>query len=313
MARCWRQAVTAALVILAAVLAGALGDSVGPVAQPAIPFGIYDPAANDWFPWVHPSYWLYYGKPYNSPYGASFPSSWARYLAKHDGEVFYEIQSCDLTSPQVPCSGPGSIPGIIAGKYDFYLRMLAQQIHAFGKPVWLTFDHEMNGNWYPWGKGWVTPAQYVAAWRHVVRVIRPVAPNALWIWAPHAVLTGASWGGPVRDWYPGDDYCTAVGLDGYDTWLKDSFATVFQPTVNAVRQFTRKPVLIAETGIATSLPRSYLLRDLFRGVRENHLAAVIWFDQDNGTADSYKLYGSSFDYRLEDHPVLLGELERLQR
>ena len=48
----------------------------------------------------------------------------------------------------------------------------------------LSFGHEMNGNWYSWGNTNSTPAQFIAAWRHVVTVFRAVgATNVKWLWA----------------------------------------------------------------------------------------------------------------------------------
>jgi len=43
-----------------------------------------------------------------------------------------------------------------------------------------TFAHEMNGDWDPWGYGGsehTTPAQWIAAWDHVVTVINAQAPG----------------------------------------------------------------------------------------------------------------------------------------
>ena len=40
-------------------------------------------------------------------------------------------------------------------------------MRAFGEPVALSFGHEMNGDWYPWGTKQTTAASFVAAWRHI--------------------------------------------------------------------------------------------------------------------------------------------------
>ena len=67
---------------------------------------------------------------------------------------------------------------IAAGKYDSYLTTIGAAVKAGGHPVWLTFAHEMNGTWYPWGIQAVTPAQWIAAWTHVVTTVRAAAGGA---------------------------------------------------------------------------------------------------------------------------------------
>ena len=50
-------------------------------------------------------------------------------------------------------------------------------------------------------------------------------------------------GGPARS------YVNWVGIDGYYYRPSDTFANVFGQTINQVRQFTNKPVLLSETAV----------------------------------------------------------------
>jgi mannan endo-1,4-beta-mannosidase len=52
---------------------------------------------------------------------------------------------------------------IIDGRYDSYLISPAKEVARYKCPVAISFAHEMNGDWYPWGSGYVTPAVYIAA------------------------------------------------------------------------------------------------------------------------------------------------------
>ena len=44
-----------------------------------------------------------------------------------------------------------SLASIASGRYDSYWRSYANEVKTFGGRVILSFDHEMNGDWYPWG------------------------------------------------------------------------------------------------------------------------------------------------------------------
>ena len=53
---------------------------------------------------------------------------------------------------------------------------------------------------------------------------------------------------PPNPWWPGSSYVNWVGIDGYylkPTW---QFAPLFGPTIGQVRELTRDPILVAETG-----------------------------------------------------------------
>ena len=60
-----------------------------------------------------------------------------------------------------------SIRAIADGQYDAYLAKYARAVKTFRLPVAISFGHEMNGDWYPWGWKRVQPADFKAAWRHI--------------------------------------------------------------------------------------------------------------------------------------------------
>jgi hypothetical protein len=109
----------------------------------------------------------------------------------------------------------------------------------------------------PWGYGRVPPSTFVAAWRHIVSIFRALsADNVTWLWTINADQTGT---GPVASWWPGANYVTWVGIDGYYYLPSDTFARVFGHTIDQVREFTSKPVLLSGTAVAPgtgSLPGS---------------------------------------------------------
>lgn len=98
-------------------------------------------------------------------------------------------------------SGPARYSAIAAGKYDSAIDRQARHFRRFGKPVFVTFDHEAD-QLSRRARG--TPGQYVKAWRHIHdRYRRAGARNVIWVW----VVTGypANFG-QVPSLYPGNRY-----------------------------------------------------------------------------------------------------------
>ena len=75
----------------------------------------------------------------------------------------------DTTKPLGASQPRYSLRNIADGKFDSYIRTWARTLAAYGGEVQLRFAQEMNGDWYPWGRGTNgnTPAEFVKAWRHV--------------------------------------------------------------------------------------------------------------------------------------------------
>lgn len=191
-----------------------------------------------------------------------------------------------------------SLDSIAAGTSDGYLYSYAVAVRDFGYPVIVSFGHEMNGDWYPWGDGQSSPASFVAAWRHVVRVFRTVgATNVTWLWSVNSVV-GAS--PDLRQWWPGKQWVDWIGMDGYYSAPSDTFKFVFAGTLALIRKFSADPVLIAETAVGTTPDRESQIRNLFANARAHHLAGVLWFDQAQHDGPYHQ------DWRLEDDPAALA-------
>jgi mannan endo-1,4-beta-mannosidase len=151
-------------------------------------------------------------------------------------------------------------------------------VRAYAHPVILSFGHEMNGHWYPWGYMHTSPAVFVAAWRHIVTLFRGLGTqNVIWLWTVNIVETS---GGilPPGSWWPGSSYVTWVGIDGYYYSPSMTFAYLFGPTIAAVRELTSDPILIAETAAAPAVGQPAKITDLFDGIRIYGLLGFIWFE-----------------------------------
>jgi hypothetical protein len=259
----WKLKVATAAAVVGAVIAGSVVASGGahaatlPPASPGFTLGWYaansasfDAAVVNALP-VKPRIVNYY-----AGWDQGFNTGFAKAAYADHVETFVEMEPWNCGN-----CGRASTPAmtaIAAGKYDSNLTSFGKQVRAFGHPVMVTFAHEMNAPWYPWGKGGsehTTPAQWIAAWDHVVKVVNAAAPGLVtWIWVPN-VETGAS---AVTPYWPGAKYVNAVGLDGYLGAGNITFKMMYAQTLTHIKTVTSLPVWIAETGLnqdATTGPR----------------------------------------------------------
>jgi mannan endo-1,4-beta-mannosidase len=184
-----------------------------------------------------------------------------------------------------------SVAGIASGQYDAYLSEYAEAVRAYGHPVILSFGHEMNGDWSTWGYQHTSPAAFVKAWRHIVKLFRALgANNVTWLWTVN-IINDTQHGripGPAP-WWPGSSYVNWVGIDGY--YLKPSwqFAPLFGPTIDAVRDLTLDPILIAETGAVPTADQPAKIANLFAGIRQYGLLGLVWFDDTNSIGQDFAI------------------------
>jgi Glycosyl hydrolase family 26 len=248
---------------------GVFEDGAPPAYQPLVEFGR---AAGR-----HPDLVGYF-----SGWAQPFDTAFANSVNAHGAILFVQI---DPTY--------ASISDIAAGNYDAYLRSYADSVRAYRHAVVIGFGHEMNGNWYPWSH--VSPSTFVDAWRHVVTLFRSDgARNVTWLWTINAAdREGVR---PAVQWWPGRDYVTWIGVDGFYYRPSDWFRTIFAKTIKQVRSFApHTPVLLSETAVGPAAGQLVKIGDLFAGMTQYKTLGLIWFDK-NQNAGIYHQ-----DWRIEDN------------
>ncbi len=194
------------------------------------------------------------------------------------------------------------LPEITGGRHDAYIHQWARAARAWGHPLFVRFDHEMNGDWFPWservnGNG---AGQFAPMWRHVVDIFaQEGATNVTWVWAPNRLYANAI---PLDSLYPGDRYVDWTGISGYNwgtnpaepgnTW--QSFTEVHRATYDALTALApAKPIMIAETA-STEVggSKAAWITDALQAqlpVSWPRVKAVLWFNWNhpvsNGTMD----------------------------
>ncbi len=236
---------------------------------------------------------------YYSGWAEPFDTSFAETLHRHGVIPFVQIDPTDA-----------SMSAIAAGTYDDYLSSYADSVSDFGHAVVIGFGHEMNAYWYSWGYTHVPAATFVAAWRHIVTLFRKEgADNVTWLWTLEADQAGT---GPIASWWPGAQYVTWVGIDGYYYRSSDTFASVFGQTIAQVRAFTSKPVLLSETAVGPDGNQFANILNLFHGMATYKTLGLVWFDKTQQGSISRQ------NWRLEGNqqaaiPFGLGVRDELKR
>jgi beta-mannanase len=137
---------------------------------------------------------------------------------------------------------------VAGGRWDPYIRRVARGLKAVDGVTYIRFDHEMNGDWYPWHHD---PAAYVAAWRRVVDIFRRErATNVKWIWAPNAISwTTDGWLDAVLPYWPGDAYVDYIGLTVQEFYAKMEIYGQHLDLIHAT--WPKKKVVLPETNAMT--------------------------------------------------------------
>jgi beta-mannanase len=182
-------------------------------------------------------------------------------------------ESRDGSTGQTP---PGMTDrDIIAGKQDAYIERQARYIKAFGSKVYLRFDHEMNGFWYPWSVG---GPMYVRMWRHVWKIFRHEhAFNVRWVWSPNLwPYTDQQFDRITRSYWPGAKYVDIVGMT-FSRGKLNGLATAESTAKRGDRLLVyHKPIWITEANVDLQEMRWWLPQ--FRAAidRRPWIKAVVW-------------------------------------
>ena len=210
-------------------------------------------------------------------------------LAARGATPMVSLEPVDVNGTDIPLSQ------IAAGNYDTYIHKAASVAKSWNGRLLIRFAYEMNLSpqaGIPWGGGpgavgGNSPADYIAAWRHVVSIFRTDgAANAEFVWAPNVDDGGI----PFNQYFPGDEWVNDVGLDGYNwgsafestghKWL--SLGDTFASSYATLTQLSTKPVMLTETASAEigGDKASWIRRGFLNEIPQlfPRVSAAIWFD-----------------------------------
>ncbi len=196
----------------------------------------------------------------------------------------------DLSQGRIPLisfGSDGDTIDVASGRSDAYLRSLAEEVRALGRPVMLRYAYEMDGEA---NVGWVHSGRdFVAAWRHVHDLFESAGVDAAWVWAPNA--TAFDEPSTVERYWPGDAYVDWIGADAYN-WYGCRNRTDWRGFGELFRSFydwagnRGKPLIIPETGSTEDAANPQRKRDWYvdagNALRDMpKVRAVVFFDSSN--------------------------------
>lgn len=222
--------------------------------------GTYPPITLDYLNWPRIGHYAAYPNPdYAADNFSDYPPSTTAAPTIRGSLIYLKWQPCGvdaLGSDSFNATWePYGLTHIVAGEFDTWITGFAKALAAARTHVLITFGHEMNGGWYPWGFGKGgnpanTPALFAQAWQHVWTIFQKVGANqfASWVWD---VNVSSRDDPSYAAAYPGDPYVDWIGWDGYNeanvpfTQFRDLFSADYA-TLTALSK--TKPLLVAETG-----------------------------------------------------------------
>ena len=220
----------------------------------------------------------------------------------------------DLSAGRVPFVNwelfGGELDDIIAGKYDTMLAQRARDTKALGKPLFIDFGAEMNGDWSPWGgaQNGQSADKYLAVYRKVHDAFRDAgASNAIWAFCPNVTDEPRAAWNEALDYYPGDDYVDWMCVDGYNWGDTDggnwqSFESVFA-NIYPKLVAKNKPIMIGEMASAESGGDKAAWIDAMIPTLKNkypQIRGVLWFDVDKET-----------DWRVSSSPAAEAAFKKM--
>jgi hypothetical protein len=178
-----------------------------------------------------------------------------------------------------------TLANIIAGQFDEDLKAWARDAKQFGSPVLVEWGTEPNGQWFSWNGKWNGgandgPARFIAAYRHIVDLMRAEgAGNLHWVWHANWLDQPEAKWNRFENYYPGESYCDWVALSAYGPLTPrtvdgtESFAFKMRTAYPRLTKIAPgKPIVIAEFGCEIHHPKvnagewaKGALEDLFSG------------------------------------------------
>jgi hypothetical protein len=186
-----------------------------------------------------------------------------------------------------------SLRKIIAGDFDVDLRAWARAATNFGSPILIEWGTEPNGSWFSWNGKWnggakEGPARYIAAYRHIVDLMRAEGTDNLqWVWHVNWLDEPERKWNRFENYFPGENYCDWVAFsaygpttptthDGTESFrfkMRDAYPRLIKIAAN-------KPIIIAEFGCDLhnrGVDAAYWAKSALEDLFSNRWPAIIGF------------------------------------
>jgi hypothetical protein len=219
-------------------------------------------------------------------------SSWSNAVADVPW-IFQQVPGMKMVLAMPPVVTGDTLANAASGADDHYYLEIAKGAAAVDRKMVIRVGWEFNGNWSPY-YATPNPAEFIAAYRRVVRVFRSVSPTFKFEWC-------ASFGADDPDSaYPGDDVVDFIATDIYEdsSWLTGTAAERWNILLTGsaglgwLQQFAaehQKPIAVPE--YATNYNDGAFPTEMADWIKNNHVIYHAWWES-----------REAFDGYLPDHP-----------
>jgi hypothetical protein len=184
---------------------------------------------------------------------------------------------------------------LAGGSRDWELTQFFNQVRQYGRRISVRILHEANGCWYPWclySGGSNSKDAYLAAFRHIVTVIRNTGANVEIQQGYNSLSVGGA--DSFQSLYAGDQFVDMVVVSAYNFCGAhgnniDYLDSIISPWYNAITSITSKPLGIGELGTTgqCGINKAAWIKDAFNKVAWNfpRITTVCWFMENKGAED----------------------------
>ncbi len=234
----------------------------------------------------------------------SFPAKNLQLIARHGAVPMIYWSPWD--KPYDEEKGPDrfSLKEILAGKWDAYIDGWADGAAAFGRPFFVSFGNEMNGDWFPWSGCYYGGEHggneiFRQTWRYVVdRARQRGAKNIRWVFHVNAYPADNNTWNLMASYYPGSDYVDWLGLSVYGKQFRHTgnwseFKDMLEwPYEELTAIDAHKPVMLAEFGVGDfpkSGDKAKWIREALSSIPKHPRikAAVYWHERWQNADETY--------------------------
>lgn len=213
------------------------------------------------------------------------------------------------------------LPGGAANQtFNASLKIIADYaktlIGADGKLIPVIFRpfHEMDGNWFWWGNGHCTPAEYMAMYQYTVKYLRDNlgVRNFLFAWSPDRNFNSES---QYLNYYPGDDYVDLVGTDNYEDLKVNVSPDVAASKFKIVSDYAKahnKLAALTETGLQNLTKSDWFTQQLLKSLKNQKVEfayVLLWANTKDAYWTPYTGHPAAADFLKfkNDGFVLFGD------
>ncbi|MGV3657534.1 MAG: glycoside hydrolase family 26 protein [Chitinophagaceae bacterium] len=177
-------------------------------------------------------------------------------------------------------------------------------IGADGKLVPVIFRpfHEMDGDWFWWGKGRTSVADYKTLYRFTVTYLKDElgVHNFLYAWSPDRTATNQT---QLLEWYPGDEYVDVVGMDNYWDLRTGTAPSVAAGKLKMVSDYAKsknKVAALTETGLSKLEQADWYTAMLLKALQQQPLElayVMVWANTKDAYWTPYKGHSAEANFK----------------